>query len=118
MSLKHSGQEKAHLVRNALVSVSTAAPVSSTRNHQGFQGCVSQCYRNDWLLWCAVVEACVYCGVQVETSGLLGVGSRSTLLKQAIYLLFWLLWGTHGWLVHELLDDSPVSNAHLTQGAL
>lgn len=113
MSLRHSGQEKAHLVRNT-VSVSTAAPVSSTRNHQGFQSC-----RNNLLLRCGVVEACVRCGgVQVEARGLWGVGSRSTLLKQAIYLLFGLLWGTHGWLVHELLDDSPVSNSSRSRSTM
>lgn len=98
--------------RSALVS--TAALVSSTKNHQGFQSC-----RNDVLLWCGVVGARVRCGVLAEAGGrLLGGGSCSTLLKQAIYLLFWLLWGTRVWLVHELLDDSPVSNSHLAQGVL
>lgn len=109
------GAGKGALGSQHSVSVSTAAPVSSTRNHQGFQSC-----RNNLLPWCGVVEACVRCGgVQVEARGRLwGVGSHSTLLKQAIYLLFGLLWGTHGWLVHELLDDSPVSNSSCSRSTM
>lgn len=39
-------------------------------------------------------------------------------LFEASDLLFWLLWGAPGGLVHELLGDSPVSTSHLAIGAL